>query len=303
MKTEGLSINLATVRKQYGLKDGVEAFVKHGVRGISPWREHVQAVGPDEAGRILRGNGMTVTGYCRGGLFGAAEAAGQQAIIDDNLRMIDEAAAIGADCIVMIGGGMAPGSRDIKAARGRFADGMAKILPHARAAKVPLAIEPLHPMYRGRPRLHFAALRSARPLRCARRGRRRRGRCLPCVVGPESCARHRARRQAHPRASHLRLAGADQGPRVRPRHDGRRRDRPAGDPPHGRGRGLSRLSGGRDLLRSELVEAAGRRGDPHLHRALQHGLLSTPPAARRPASLSSLACCARAAGPSRRPRS
>jgi sugar phosphate isomerase/epimerase len=27
-----------------------------------------------------------------------------------------------------------------------FADGMAAILPHARAAKVPLAIEPLHPM-------------------------------------------------------------------------------------------------------------------------------------------------------------
>ena len=47
MKTEGLSINLATVRKQYGFKDGVEAFVKHGVRGISPWREHVQAMGAD----------------------------------------------------------------------------------------------------------------------------------------------------------------------------------------------------------------------------------------------------------------
>ena len=28
-----------------------------------------------------------------------------------------------------------------------FADGMAAILPHARAARVPLAIEPLHPMY------------------------------------------------------------------------------------------------------------------------------------------------------------
>ena len=28
-----------------------------------------------------------------------------------------------------------------------FVDGMAAILPHARACKVPLAIEPLHPMY------------------------------------------------------------------------------------------------------------------------------------------------------------
>src|SRR6185312_4490543 len=86
-------------------------------------------------------------GYCRGGLFAALDEAGRQAAIADNRKMIDEAAAIGADCIVMIGGGLPKGSRDIKAARGMFADGMAAILPHARASKVPLAIEPLHPMY------------------------------------------------------------------------------------------------------------------------------------------------------------
>ena len=32
MKTDGLSINLATVRQQFGLKDGVEACLKHGVK-------------------------------------------------------------------------------------------------------------------------------------------------------------------------------------------------------------------------------------------------------------------------------
>jgi len=147
MKTEGLSINLATVRHQFDLKTGVESLVRHGVRGVSPWREHVQAVGTAEAARIIRSNGMRVTGYCRGGLFGGADEAGQQALIDDNKRMIDEGAAIGADCLVMIGGGMAPGSRDIKAARQRYLDGMAAILPHARACGVKLAVEPLHPMY------------------------------------------------------------------------------------------------------------------------------------------------------------
>src|ERR1041385_6567208 len=145
MKTDGLSINLATVRKQYGLKDGVEALAKHGVRGVSPWREHVQAVGMQEAARIIKHNGMTVTGYCRGGLFGSAEASGQRALIDDNKRMIDEGAAIGAMCLVMIGGGMAPGSRDIVAARGRYLDGMAAILPHARGRGVTLAVEPPPP--------------------------------------------------------------------------------------------------------------------------------------------------------------
>src|SRR5207302_301756 len=147
MKTEGLSINLATVRHQFGLKDGIEACLKHGITAIAPWRDHIQATGLDEAARIIKSNGMKVTGYCRGGLFPAADAAGRRAAIDDNKRMIDEAAAIGADCIILIGGGLPKGSRDITAARQMFADGMAAILPAARAAQVPLAIEPLHPMY------------------------------------------------------------------------------------------------------------------------------------------------------------
>jgi sugar phosphate isomerase/epimerase len=146
MKTDGLSINLATVRHQFGLKYAVEACLKHGIRAIAPWRDHIEATGLAEAARIIRSNGMTVTGYCRGGLFPAADAAGRQAAIDMNKAMIDEAAAIGADCIVMIGGGLPQGSRDLPGARRMFADGMAAVLPHARAAKVPLAIEPLHPM-------------------------------------------------------------------------------------------------------------------------------------------------------------
>src|ERR1043166_331071 len=109
MKTEGLSINLATVRNQYDLKTGVEALVQHGIRGVSPWREHVQAVGAQEAARIIKSTGMTVTGYGGGGRFPAADAAGRKAAIDDNKRMIDEAAAIGADCIILIGGGLPAG--------------------------------------------------------------------------------------------------------------------------------------------------------------------------------------------------
>ncbi len=38
-------------------------------------------------------------------------------------------------------------SRDIGSAREMVADGLAAILPHARACRMPLAIEPLHPMY------------------------------------------------------------------------------------------------------------------------------------------------------------
>jgi sugar phosphate isomerase/epimerase len=147
MRTEGLSINLATVREQWSLAEAVEACARHGIRAIDPWRDQVAATGLAEAARIIKHNGMRVTGYCRGGLFPAADAAGRAAAIDDNKRAVDEAATIGAECLVLIAGGLPTGERDIAAARQMVAEGLAALLPHARAAKVPLAIEPLHPMY------------------------------------------------------------------------------------------------------------------------------------------------------------
>ena len=147
MPAADVSLNLATVRKQWKLPESVAAAARHGFAGVAPWRDMVQETGVAESARILRDSGLRVTGYCRGGLFPAADAAARQAAIDDNKRMIDEAAAIGAESIVVIGGGLPPGSRDLPGARRMFADGLAAVLPHARAAKVPLALEPMHPMY------------------------------------------------------------------------------------------------------------------------------------------------------------
>jgi sugar phosphate isomerase/epimerase len=79
-------------------------------------------------------------------MFTASDAAGRQKAIEDNRRAIDEAAAIGARCLVLVAGGLPPGSKDIAGARAQVRDGIATILPHARAARMPLAIEPLHPM-------------------------------------------------------------------------------------------------------------------------------------------------------------
>ena len=147
MPTAELSLNLATVRKQWTLREAVAGAARHGFAGIAPWRDMVAETGTGEAARIFRDSGLRVTGYCRGGLFPAPDAAGRQAAIDDNKRMIDEAAAIGAECIVIIGGGLPKGSRDLAGARKMFADGLAAVLPHARAAKIPLALEPMHPIY------------------------------------------------------------------------------------------------------------------------------------------------------------
>jgi sugar phosphate isomerase/epimerase len=147
MAVDGLSINLATVREQWDMRQAAEACLRHGITAIAPWRDQVAKIGLAEAVRIVRDNKLRVTGLCRGGMFPAADKDGRAAAIDDNRRAIDEAAALGADCLVLVVGGLPPGSRDLPAAREMVAEGIAAILPHARASRMPLAIEPLHPMY------------------------------------------------------------------------------------------------------------------------------------------------------------
>ncbi|MBB4235408.1 sugar phosphate isomerase/epimerase family protein [Rhizobium esperanzae] len=147
MQVEALSINLATIREQCGFAEAVDICLKHGITSIAPWRDQVAKAGLDEAVRIVKSNGIKLTGLCRGGFFPAATESDWQKNLDDNRRAIDEAAAFSADCLVLVVGGLPGASKDIVAARQMVFDGIAAVLPHAQAAGVKLAIEPLHPMY------------------------------------------------------------------------------------------------------------------------------------------------------------
>ncbi|MDX6750751.1 sugar phosphate isomerase/epimerase family protein [Geminicoccaceae bacterium 1502E] len=144
---ELLSINTATVRERWRLDEAIEGIARAGIRGIAPWRDQVAAIGLERAARMIRDAGLTVTGHCRGGMFPASDAAQRRRIAEDNRRAVDEAAALGAQCLVLVVGGLPEGSRDLPGARRQVKDGIAELLPYARDAGVPLAIEPLHPMY------------------------------------------------------------------------------------------------------------------------------------------------------------
>ena len=142
-----LSLNTATVRERWNLAQMIEGCARHGIRGISPWRDKLDELGAAEAARRILAAGLTVTGLCRGGMFPARTQAGRKAAIRDNLKAIEDAATIGAKCLVLVVGGLPAKSRDLAGAREQVMEGIAAILPHARQCGVPLAIEPLHPMY------------------------------------------------------------------------------------------------------------------------------------------------------------
>jgi sugar phosphate isomerase/epimerase len=140
-----LAVNTATV-KSWSLEQAVEGCARAGIGAIAPWRDIVQACGPARAGKLIRASGLTVTCLCRGGMFTAADAAGRRAALEDNRRALDEAAEIGAGSLVLVVGGLPPGSKDLVSAHRQVRDGIGELLPYARAAGLPLALEPLHPM-------------------------------------------------------------------------------------------------------------------------------------------------------------
>lgn len=141
-----LSLNQETI-KQWSLPELAEGCVKAGIGQVGLWRAPVQAYGVERTARLLSGAGLTVTSLCRGGFLTALDPAGRAVALDDNRRAIDEAAALTTDTLVLVSGGLPPGSRDLYGARERVAEALAELAPYAAERGVRLAIEPLHPMF------------------------------------------------------------------------------------------------------------------------------------------------------------
>jgi sugar phosphate isomerase/epimerase len=134
------SFNQATAR-QWSMPDLVAGCVAAGVPAVGLWREPVQEYGLARTADLVRDAGLRVTSLCRGGFFTT------DGWYDDNRRAIDEAVALGTPVLVLVSGGLPAASRDLAGARRIVADAVDRLAPHARAAGVTLAVEPLHPMF------------------------------------------------------------------------------------------------------------------------------------------------------------
>jgi sugar phosphate isomerase/epimerase len=145
-ETNRLSLNQATVNK-LGVTEAVDLCVRHDIPAIGLWRERVAGTGLANAARTVRAAGLHVSSLCRGGFFTHADPEARKAAIADNEAAITEAAELGADALVLVSGGLVPGSRDLPLARRMIADAIAELVPVAQRNGVRLAIEALHPMF------------------------------------------------------------------------------------------------------------------------------------------------------------
>ncbi|WP_426300492.1 sugar phosphate isomerase/epimerase family protein [Arthrobacter sp. R-11] len=141
-----LSLNSATTKK-WTLAEAVDGCVRAGIPAIGPWRDRVHEAGLDKAARLIKDAGLRVSSLCRGGFLTAADAEGQAGALADNREAVLEAVALDTRELFLVVGGLAPGEKDVVAARQRVADRLEDLVPFAVEHGVRLVLEPLHPMY------------------------------------------------------------------------------------------------------------------------------------------------------------
>ena len=141
-----LSLNQATV-KHLSVAAATDLCARHEISGIGLWRDRVAECGVAESVAAVRRAGLHVSSLCRGGFFTHAEPDARAAALADNREAIATAAELGADVLILVSGGLVPGSRDIGLARRMIADAIGDLVPAAERAGVRLGIEALHPMF------------------------------------------------------------------------------------------------------------------------------------------------------------
>ncbi|MEJ7741167.1 MAG: sugar phosphate isomerase/epimerase family protein [Nocardioidaceae bacterium] len=141
-----LSLNQKTTNR-WTVAESVEGCSRAGLPAIGLWREPVQETGIAVTASMVADAGLRVSSLCRGGFLTAEDATQRGRALEDNRCAIEEAATLGADCLVMVVGGLPEGSRDLAGARNRVAEGIGVLAPYAEKCSVRLALEPMHPIY------------------------------------------------------------------------------------------------------------------------------------------------------------
>ena len=131
--------------KPWSLEESLEHYATKGVGGISVWTDAYADMGAIKAGQLIAESPLEVVSLVRGGFFPKDTASERQKAIEDNKRLIEEAAALGAPLIVLVCG--AEPSQSLSTSRAQIQEGIEALLPLAESLQIKLGIEPLHPMY------------------------------------------------------------------------------------------------------------------------------------------------------------
>lgn len=146
MDLSRLSISHITTTK-WDIATAVERYKAHGIGGIGPWRDRLQAEGFEKSKALLKESGLRVTNYCAAGFFTMGENACQDtadAAVASTIEAMDEELALGADCLVVVSGPVSCFSVD--GAMDIIMSSLRKVAKAADDKGAVLGLEAIHPM-------------------------------------------------------------------------------------------------------------------------------------------------------------
>ena len=128
--------------KPWNLSQCINNYSKAGIKGISIWRNVLEGQDLTTVKRQLAEADLSIVSLVRGGFFPSVNASERALAIEDNMKLIEEAAVLGAPLIVLVCG--SDGRQSLETSREQIQEGIEKLLPFAIETGVKLAIEPLH---------------------------------------------------------------------------------------------------------------------------------------------------------------
>ncbi len=141
-----LAIHTITT-KPWSLEQACENYAAQGIPGISIWIEAMEGRRAVDVKKLVDDHGLRVPALVRGGFFCDPSGTQRAARIDANRKLIEQAAALGAEMLVLVVGAV-PGC-SLQDQRTWVRDAVEQLVPMAESYRVKLAVEPLHPMYSG----------------------------------------------------------------------------------------------------------------------------------------------------------
>lgn len=144
MLNQRLAINEFTT-PSWSFRTVVETYARLAIPALGVLLPKIRAYGCKRGARLLRDAGLRVSSLCVSGFFLTPSEQERRRRIEETLEAIEIAAMIEAETLVLIAG--PAGLMSVEKSNHYLVAGLEQVLPAARASKVRLALEPLHPMY------------------------------------------------------------------------------------------------------------------------------------------------------------
>ena len=149
LRREDLCIHQVCIWKQCDFSAALECLARHGVTKTAIWRAMLEDAGLPAGKKAVKDSGVAAIAVCPMVLHDPQSEMNEETQHQSNLRIIEQAAELGAGSVITLTGGLPRTGSDVSAQKRSALRALERLIPAARDGRLRLNLEPLHPMVCG----------------------------------------------------------------------------------------------------------------------------------------------------------